>query len=455
MRCAQNFLILAVMLCAWTRGQAATTNTLVWQKAADRVSADIHNEALWPLLEDIAHQTGWHILVEPGADRLADVKFQNLSGGEALKKLLGDLNFALVPQTNSPDLLYVFMTTMRAATRPVVTAAVKHRHIANQLLVKLKPGADIDAIAKSLGAKVVQRNDKAHMYLLEFPDAAATDAALAQLQNNSDVESVGYNNIYDPPVTPLQVPSAPVGEPKLTLDSSTPGNPCNPVIGLIDTQVQPLGNGLDQFLETPISVVGNTAPVTGTITHGTAMAETILNAISQATGGHSSVKILPVNVYESGDTTTSWDVALGLQQAINSGATVVNMSLGSADEDPALDSLIQQALAQGVVIFAAAGNTPVSSATYPAAIPGVNAVTALGAPGQLASYANYGNFVEMALPGNSYVYLGNQAYLVQGTSPATAYATGIAAGTKTVNCGSWSAIESTMAQQFPVPPASQ
>lgn len=148
-------------------------------------------------------------------------------------------------------------------------------------------------------------------------------------------------------------------------------------------------------------------------------------------------------------------IAIGLQQAVNSGATVINMSLGSSDEDPALDSLIQQALAQGVVIFAAAGNTPVSSATYPAAIPGVNAVTALGAPGQLASYANYGSFVEMALPGNSYVYLGNQAYLVQGTSPATAYATGIAAGTKTVNCGSWSQIESTMAQQFPVPPESQ
>lgn len=453
MRCAKNLLILAVMLCVWARGYGATTNTLVWQKSADRVSADIHGEALWPLLQDIAHKTGWHILVEPGADRLTDVKFQNLSGGEALKKLLGDLNFALVPQTNSPDQLYVFMTTMRAATRPVGATTAKHRHVANQLLVKLKAGADIDAIAKSLGAKVVQRDDKAHLYLLEFSDAAATDAALAQLQSNPEVDSVGYNNIYDPPVTPLQVPSAPVGEPKLTLDSSAAGNPCNPIIGLIDTQVQPLGNGLDQFLETPISVVGNTTPVTGTITHGTAMAETILNAISQATGGHSAVKILPVNVYESGDTTTSWNVALGLQQAVNAGATVVNMSLGSSDEDPALASLIQQALAQGVVIFAAAGNTPVATDTYPAAIPGVNAVTALGGPGQLASYANYGNFVEMALPGSSYVYLGNQAYLVQGTSPATAYATGIAAGTKSVNCGNWPAIESTMAQQFPVPPA--
>jgi thermitase len=469
MRCAKNLLILALMLCVLARGQAAT-NTLVWQKAADRVSADIHNEALWPLLEDIAHQTGWHILVEPGADQLADVKFNNLPTGDALKKLLGGLNFALVPQTNGPDFLYVFMTTMRAATRPVAAAVVKHRHVANQLLVKLKPGADIDALAKAIGAKVIGRDDKLHMYLLEFADAAATDAALAQLQSNPDVESVSYNDILDPPVTPQAVASAPVGEPKLTLDPSTPGNPCNPVIGLIDTQVQPLGNGLDQFLESPISVVGNVAPVTGNITHGTAMAQTILAALAaQATSAqaidgltavgpasaHSSVRILPVNVYESGDTTTSWDVALGVQAAVDNGATVLNMSLGSSDNSAVLADVIQQALAQGVVVFAAAGNTPVATATYPAAMPGVNAVTALSGPDQLASYANFGSFVEMALPGSSYVFLGNQAYIVQGTSPATAYATGIAAGTKTVNCGSWSDIESAMAQRYPVPAASQ
>ena len=92
-------------------------------------------------------------------------------------------------------------------------------------------------------------------------------------------------------------------------------------------------------------------------------------------------------------------------------------------------------------------NTP----TYPAAISGVNAVTALGSPGQLAAYANYGSFVGMALPGASVVYLGNQAYVVQGTSPATADATGVAAGTKSVNCLAWAQILSAMQQKFPVP----
>jgi len=108
-------------------------------------------------------------------------------------------------------------------------------------------------------------------------------------------------------------------------------------------------------------------------------------------------------------------------------------------------------MARGIPVFAAAGNQPGTAPTYPAAIPGVNAVTALGAPGQLASYADYGSFVDMALPGASVVYLGSQAYVVQGTSASTAFASGVAAGVKGLNCQPWSQIQSAMQKRFPVP----
>jgi hypothetical protein len=57
----------------------------------------------------------------------------------------------------------------------------------------------------------------------------------------------------------------------------------------------------------------------------------------------------------------------------------------------------------------------------------------------------------MALPGASVIYLNGQTYIVQGTSVSTAYATGVAAGTKTSNCDSWSQIQSAMQQKFTVP----
>ena len=418
-------------------------------------SADLHGEALWPLLEDIAHQTGWHIFVEPGIDRKIDVKFSSLPSGEALKKLLGDLNYAFVPRTNEADHLYVFATTLRAATQRVKVATTNQaavaRHVANELILKVKPGTDIEALAKALGAKVIGRDDKLGLYRLQFPDAAATDAALASLKSNPNVAAVDYNYIYDAPPAPQAVANAPVGPAKLTFDAPTDGDPCNPIIGLIDTQVQTLGNGLDQFLMKPISVVGDVAPVTGTITHGSAMAGTIAYALAQSTGGHTSVRILPVNAYTSGESTTSYNLLQGMVTAVNHGATVINISAGGTADNTVFDSALQQYIAQGIMVFASAGNTPVNTPTYPAAVPGVNAVTALGAPGQLASYANYGSFVELALPGTSYVYLGSQGYVVQGTSPAAAYASGIAAGTKTVNCAGWQQIISAMQQKFPVP----
>ena len=294
---AKIILLLAVLLPAMI---ASSANSIVWDTKQNSVSADVRGEALWTLLEDIAHQTGWHIFVEPGLSQKADVKFSGLNSGDALKKLLGDLNFAYVPRTNEADQLYVFATTMRAATQRVSAAvtnkATVAKHVANELIVKVKPGTDIDALAKSLGAKVVGRNDKLGIYRLQFADAAATDAALASLQNNPDVAAVDYNYIYDAPPTPQTLANATGGPPKLTLDNTAPGDPCNPVIGLIDTAVQPSGGALDQFMLPPVSVVSDSSASTSGITHGTAMYQTILNAVSQSSGGHTGVKILPVQV---------------------------------------------------------------------------------------------------------------------------------------------------------------
>jgi hypothetical protein len=431
--------------------RAADTNSLVWHKATDRVDADLRGMALWPLLEKIASDAGWRIYVEPDTTHTTSAKFKDLPSGDALKMLLGNLNFALVPRTNGVPQLYVFRTVMKNATRLVLAPKATPKHVPNELLVKLKPGTDVDALAKLLGAKVIGRDDKLGIYRLQFGDADATDAALASLKSNSDVLAVDYNYYFDPPTTLQLLANAPVGPVSLTLDPATTGDPCNPIVGLIDMPPQSLGSQLDPFMLKLISVAGDAGPNTSAFpTHGTAMAETILRAVSQAAGGSSSVRILPVDVYGASATATSWSVALGIKAAVDNGATVINLSLGGPSDSSILDSVIQQAIAAGIPVYAAAGNEPVSTPTYPAAAPGVIAVTATQG-GQLAPYANFGSFVSLALPGAGVVYLGGQAYIVQGTSPATAYATGVAAGTKGADCLPWAQIQSAMQQKFAVP----
>lgn len=453
MRSAKLILLLAGWLTAFLSVRADATNTLVWNVAADQVSADVRGEALWPLLEDIAHQTGWHIFVEPGINRKSDTKFKDLPRGEALKKLLGDLNFAFVPQTNGPDFLYVFATVMRNATRQVAGAVglgkanLLGKHVPNELLLKVKPGTDIEALAKALGAKIIGRDDKLGLYRLQFKDAAAADAALEKLKSNSDVSTVDYNYLYDPPVAPQLLPNAPVAPVKLALNP--PGDSGRVIVGLVDTSIQSLGPDLDPFVLKAISVAGDANLSSSDPTHATSMAETILRAMA-AQGGSTSAQILPVDVYGADPLASTWNVALGIQQAVNAGANPINLSLGTATDSTILDQMIQEAQAKGIVFFAAAGNQPVDTPTYPAALPGVYAVAATQG-NELAPYSNYGNFISLALPGQSVIYLGGQAWVVQGTSPATAYATGVAAGVKSTSTASWSQIIGTMQQRFPVP----
>lgn len=427
----------------------AQANSIVWHNAADRVDADVHSLSLSNLLVEITAQTGWRVYVEPGTTHSASTKFRNLPTGQALRMLFGDLNFALVPQTNAAPHLYVFTTKMENATQLVrVPRTARAKHVPNELLVKLKPGVNPDALAKMYGAKITGRMDKLGVYQLEFADAASADAALNQLQNNTDVSDVDYNYYFDPPPTAQALASASM--PPVNLQLNPPGNSGKVIVGLIDTTVQPLDSSLEKFLLKQLSVAGDASASGSDLTHGTAMAETILRAMGIAGQGATSAQILPVDVYGSSATTTSWNVALGIQAAVNGGATVLNLSLGSSGDSSVLDAMVQQAASDGIQIFAAAGNQPVATPTYPAADPGVMAVTAVDR-GLIASYANYGNFIDLGAPGNSIVYLGNQPWLVQGTSVSAAYMTGMAAGTKSATGQSWTQIENSLKQNFPVP----
>jgi hypothetical protein len=438
-------LLLACSLSA----QAAETNVLVWHRANGRADADVRGELVLPLLEQIAKQSGWHVFVEPSVvAQTASAKFNDLPFSDALRMLLGNVNFAIVPETNGPTRLYVFHTAAKNATQAVrVKVSAAPRRVPNELLLKLKPGVNADALAKSLGAKITGRDDKHGLYRLQFADSAATDAALTSLKNNNDVASVDYNYYLDPPPPAQALASAPMSPVSLQL--KPPGDSGHVIIGLVDTSVQQLDPSLQKFLLKQISVAGD-ATASADLSHGTAMAETILRSLGIVEQGNTSVQVLPVDVYGANTDTTSWNVANGIVQAVNNGATVINLSLGGTGDSSFLQSLIQQTIADGIPIFASAGNEPVSTPTYPAAYPGVIAVTAVE-QGKIAPYANFGSFVDLAAPDSSIVYLGSQPWFVQGTSVSSAYMAGFAAGTADTTHQSWAQILQALSRSFPMP----
>jgi hypothetical protein len=105
------------------------------------------------------------------------------------------------------------------------------------------------------------------------------------------------------------------------------------------------------------------------------------------------------------------------------------------------------------VFVASAGNEPVSTPTFPAAYPEVIAVTAGDGKGGIAYYANRGDFVDVIAPGTSLVTFNGQVWRVAGTSPATAFISGVIAGTAdTTGKTPLEAAVSVLKTQVPVKP---
>ena len=434
-------------------GSTTRTNVLDWRVEQDKVTADIKGWDVRTLLEQIASATGWQVFMEPGTKYAVSAKFKDRAPGEALRLLIPSLTAVLVPASNAPPRLLVYKTSVKEATQRIAPVGKrKSKRIENELIVKLKPGESIDDIAKRLGAKVVGRIDGLNAYRLRFGDADSADAARDSLQSDSGVDSVDYNYpvIRPPDPEPLNLSSA----PPMNLRPTAAAAGDQIIVGLIDSGVRKLGNNLDEFLLPGITVAGGDGTTAdGRPKHGDSMFQTILKGveIGQQGATGSKVRILPVDVYGGSEMTTTFDISAGIFRAVESGAKIVNLSLGSPVDTPFLNTLIENSAQQGVLFFAAAGNEPVTSPTYPAAYPDVIAVTAISRNGEIAPWANYGSFVDVGAPGSSIVTFGNQAYVVTGTSSSTAFASGIAAAASQATGKSGSSLSPIVMQSLAIP----
>jgi len=405
---------------------ARAADSLFWSTNQDGVVADIKDWNLPKLLGKISALTGWQVKMEPGTTATITAKFKSVSPDEALNRLLRNINFTR-DSSNGVSRLLVYRTAPGAATQPIEPSppeVTRDYRIPNELIVRLKANSKetIDDIAKALGAKIVRRDDRLKLYRLQFADADAASAAADQLGGDNSVGLIDSNYLVDRPApvqnNPMTGPNSATPGAASQTPVLTPKSPVNGVvIGLVDTVVQ-MQDAFRQYSLTPLTVVGQPDEPPDHITHGTGMFETLVQGMASAPS-----KILPVDVYPSGDSTTTYEVLEGIIAAINSGANIINLSLGGTGDSSALHSLIDQGTQKGVLFVAASGNTPGAAPSYPAAYPGVLAITASDPSGQLASYANNGPFVRAMEPGTAIVYLNGQAWQEEGTSTATAFAT--------------------------------
>lgn len=95
-----------------------------------------------------------------------------------------------------------------------------------------------------------------------------------------------------------------------------------------------------------------------------------------------------------------WDTAEAILRATAEGYHVINMSFGGPYVSSPLGDAVNQALSAGLVLVSSAGNEySYNEHSYPAAFDGVIAVAATDRYDNLASFSNFGDWVEIAAPG--------------------------------------------------------
>jgi len=185
------------------------------------------------------------------------------------------------------------------------------------------------------------------------------------------------------------------------------------VVAVVDSGVDLNHPDLKARLVQGVSIVNQddyTPPADGMDDHGhgTQVAG-IIGALTNNNLGISGCswngKIMPVKVLNNKGEGTDADIAEGIIWAVDSGAKIINLSLGGPSDDgtppQVLQSAIDYAYDQGCMVIAAAGNSGDNTIHYPAALHHVLAVAATDPWDQRASYSTSGSYVDLAAPGGA------------------------------------------------------
>lgn len=139
--------------------------------------------------------------------------------------------------------------------------------------------------------------------------------------------------------------------------------------------------------------------------------------------------ILDAKVLNDMGTATSSAIVKAIEWAVDNDAKVINMSLGQRLPSRTLEAAVQNAWKEGVVIVAAAGNSGTEDRIYPAAYSNVIAVAATNNKDTKAHFSTYGDWVDVAAPGEDvYSTFPNHEFVI-GTQNDRSMGYDIASGT--------------------------
>ena len=306
--------------------------------------------------------------------------------------------------------------------------------IPKERLVRFKTEQDYRAFLSKLNGK--------NLRLLGQIDALrAVRVGLDNLSDlegllDDDSESFGNYLVAIPELPQVDAQPGAVGFGRATLewlgitgDNSSWGKGVH--IAMLDTGVgqhAAFPNGIRE-----IDLVTGDGPPIELNGHGTAVAALLVGSDTISQGIAPGADLLSIRIGDEGGASNSFLLAEGIVRAVDEGAQVINISMGSYGDSVLVSDAVNYALEKNVVIVAAAGNEGLETPAYPAAYEGVIAVGAVDGNGQHLAFSNTGENLDLGAPGYEIVsaWPGDQFTSFSGTSASAPIVAGTIAATMT------------------------
>jgi hypothetical protein len=307
-------------------------------------------------------------------------------------------------------------------------------HVPGRLIVQERTGADPDRVARALlmqGTVAMRRISQIGHHVLQIPEARV-DRAIENLLETGLFTFVERDGIAFAEGVPndayfasqwhlatIQAPSA---------WNSSVGSAAQP-IAIVDSGIDPTHPDLAPRIMAGWNFLSGNTDTHDQSGHGSGVAGTVAAASNNLTGVAGVTwanPIMPLVVVDSTGSASYSNIASAITYAADHGARIINISLAGTSPSSALQSAVNYAWNKGAVVFAGAGNSGNSTPNYPAACDNVVAVSATEPTDTLASFSNFGSWIDLSAPGNNILTTTNGGGY--GTWYGTSFSSPIAAG---------------------------
>jgi len=290
-------------------------------------------------------------------------------------------------------------------------------YLSDELIIRVDDNTTLKRLEAALeknGINIIRRVDELGLVRVKLPDGMTVPQAEKKLKELDEISETIRNIKTEVPRSIDELPMLGPDRPLVPIDKKgLEIVKCNDIanqatygrsikVALLDTGVDDRHPDLVDRTINGYNFVDDTSVANDINSHGTACAGIIAGAgLSEesARGLAPAAYIIPVKVMNDEGKGDSFAVVEGIVYAVERGAKVINLSIGTQGDSKIVREAVDYAIENGVIIVASAGNEGEESVAFPANHKEVICVGAVDGNLNHAPFSNFGETVDIVAPG--------------------------------------------------------